>query len=187
LIDSLREVKCSIVDSRFGEIGIVWVGNRKRAKIIRICLPAAIKMIHVIKGAYPDAVSDSVSVIQRVCRKIEDYLNGSPIEFDLDILDESCLYAFQKEVLWAEQKIPYGRISTYGRLALKIGRPCAARAVGTALARNPFPIIIPCHRIIRADGTLGGYQGGIKLKRALLELEGVQFSRSGSVVLEEVW
>lgn len=183
----MRQVKYSIVGSPFGEIGIVWVDNRKGTRIIHVCLPTSIKMIQHMRSTYPSALPDDVPVIRRVCRKMEDYLTGARINFALDILDQSCLYAFQKEVLWAERRIPYGRISTYGRLAIKVGRPRAARAVGTALARNPFPIIIPCHRTVKADGTLGGYQGGIELKRALLELEGVQFNRSGTVVLEKVW
>ncbi len=165
----------------------MWVDNHNGTKIIRVCLPASIKMIQHMRRTYPNSVRDDVSVIRTLCRKMEDYLTGSRISFALDILDESCLYAFQKEVLWAEHRIPYGRISTYGRLALKIGRPRAARAVGTALAQNPFPIIIPCHRIVKADGALGGYQGGSELKRALLKLEGVQFNGSGAVVLDRVW
>jgi len=88
---------------------------------------------------------------------------------------------FQRSVLRAEARIPRGNVSTYNRLAERIGCPHAARAVGNALACNPFPIIIPCHRAVRSDGTLGGYQGGLTMKRALLELEGVTFTTSGRV------
>jgi len=72
-------------------------------------------------------------------------------------------------------------VSTYGRIANHLGIPGGARAVGQALARNPFPIIIPCHRAIGAGGDLGGFQGGAAMKRALLELEGVELSSSGRV------
>ncbi len=186
-IFSTKRIKYRIIGSRFGEIGFVWRDGTRDIKIIRLFLPTSTSMVKRIKKVYPGAVTDNVSLIQRECNKVKKYLGGSRVDFAVDILDESCLYAFQKEVLWMERKIPYGRISTYGRLAAKIGRPGAARAVGTALARNPFPIFIPCHRTIRADGTLGGYQGGIELKRGFLELEGVHCSRSGKVVTADVW
>ncbi|MDD5108101.1 MAG: MGMT family protein [Candidatus Omnitrophica bacterium] len=78
---------------------------------------------------------------------------------------------FQKEVLRAVQAIPRGKVSTYKLIAKQIGRPKAARAVGRALATNPFALVIPCHRVIRSDGSLGGYQGGTKMKQALLRKE----------------
>ncbi|MCU0651108.1 MAG: MGMT family protein [Candidatus Omnitrophica bacterium] len=81
---------------------------------------------------------------------------------------------FQRKVLKAMLSVPRGTTITYKEIAQKIGRPGAARAVGNALANNPFPIIIPCHRAIRSDGTLGGYQGGTKMKRALLKAEGAR-------------
>ena len=78
---------------------------------------------------------------------------------------------FYREV-WRElERIPYGRTISYGRLARRLGKPGAARAVGTANGRNPLPIVIPCHRVIGSDGSLTGYGGGLRFKRALLELE----------------
>ena len=68
--------------------------------------------------------------------------------------------------------MPYGRTETYGSLAAKVGRPKAARAVGTVMNRNPLPIVLPCHRVVGANGSLTGYAGGLHVKRALLELEG---------------
>jgi methylated-DNA-[protein]-cysteine S-methyltransferase len=68
--------------------------------------------------------------------------------------------------------VPYGRTETYGGLARKVGRPRAARAVGTVMHNNPIPIVLPCHRIVGADGSLTGYAGGLDVKRRLLELEG---------------
>jgi methylated-DNA-[protein]-cysteine S-methyltransferase len=69
-------------------------------------------------------------------------------------------------------RVPYGRLETYGSLARRVGRPRAARAVGSAMNRNPIPIVLPCHRIVGANGSLTGYAGGLHVKRALLELEG---------------
>ena len=69
-------------------------------------------------------------------------------------------------------RVPYGQTDTYGHLAAKVGRPRAARAVGMVMNRNPIPIVLPCHRIVGANGSLTGYAGGLHVKRALLELEG---------------
>lgn len=78
---------------------------------------------------------------------------------------------FQNKVLKAVSLIPYGETRTYSDIAKKIRNPKASRAVGSALANNPFPIIIPCHRVIRSDGEIGNYQGGKRMKKFLLELE----------------
>jgi methylated-DNA-[protein]-cysteine S-methyltransferase len=89
---------------------------------------------------------------------------------------------FQQQVLRIEHGVPRGRVTSYQRIAEKLNRPRSARAVGRALAANPFPILIPCHRAIRSDGTLGGFQGGPAMKRALLALEGIEFASNGKVV-----
>jgi methylated-DNA-[protein]-cysteine S-methyltransferase len=95
----------------------------------------------------------------------------SKIPLNMPCLDHCS--KFQQKVLRAASAIPRGKVSTYQRLAKQIGNSKAARSVGRALANNPFPIMIPCHRVIRSDGSLGGYQGGLKMKRALLKKEGV--------------
>ena len=82
--------------------------------------------------------------------------------------------SFQRSVLLATAQIPEGSTCTYAELAAQIGSPHAARAVGNALAQNPLPFLIPCHRVLRSDGKLGGYRFGIALKRALLLSEGVR-------------
>ncbi len=177
-----------MVQLQFGEVGIVWKAKNKDAMITRIFLPESGKKIkYVIKKVYPDAVFGRVPIINKICKKLENFLKGKPIVFSLDNIDFKKLNNFQKKVLLLERQIPYAWVSTYGRLAKKIGVPRASRAVGQALARNPFPIIIPCHRVIKANGSLGGFQGGLKLKRNLLELEGVQFHRKGKVIMDKVW
>ncbi len=80
---------------------------------------------------------------------------------------------FQKDVWGVVSEIPYGEVRTYGWVAAQLGRSKAARAVGRALAENPFPIVVPCHRIVRGDGSLGGFSAGIAWKKALLQLEGI--------------
>jgi methylated-DNA-[protein]-cysteine S-methyltransferase len=86
-------------------------------------------------------------------------------------LDLSGLSPFHRRVLQATRRIPYGRTATYRDLARRVGRPRAARAVGQAMARNPVPLVIPCHRVVAAGGGLGGFSGGLDLKRRLLALE----------------
>ena len=97
---------------------------------------------------------------------------GDAVKFSGLRLDWSRCSGFQRSVLSALARVPRGETITYAQLARKLNRPGAARAVGRALARNPFPIIRPCHRVVRSDGTVGGYAGGPRMKRALLQLEG---------------
>jgi methylated-DNA-[protein]-cysteine S-methyltransferase len=106
-------------------------------------------------------------------KQVRNYLDGHRSSFNLPT-DISIMTEFQQQVLQATQKIPRGRIATYMDIARKIGKPKAARAVGQALGRNPIPIIIPCHRVIASDGSLGGYSGGggLETKAKLLQLEG---------------
>ena len=104
---------------------------------------------------------------------IQRFLTGVDIRFNLDRLRLDQCTPFQQKVLQAEYGIPRGKISTYKRIAKHIGNPKAARAEGNALGSNPFPLVIPCHRAVRSDGTLGGYLGGLEMKQELLRMEGV--------------
>lgn len=104
-------------------------------------------------------------------RQLTEYLEGRRrvFELDLDLRGTD----FQKEVWGAVAAVPYGQTATYGEIAHLIGRPRASRAVGAANGANPIPIVIPCHRVIGADGSLTGYGGGLPTKRRLLALEGL--------------
>ena len=104
-------------------------------------------------------------------RQLDEYFESSRREFDLP-LDRSLIGPFARRVLERTAAIPYGQFSEYNRVAAEAGSPRASRAAGNALARNPIPIVIPCHRVLRAGGGLGGYGGGLDRKRMLLELEG---------------
>jgi methylated-DNA-[protein]-cysteine S-methyltransferase len=106
-----------------------------------------------------------------VRHELEEYFEGTRHSFGLPV-DVHWLPAFHKEVLGELARVPYGETTTYGGLATRIGHPGAARAVGGALNRNPVPIILPCHRVIGASGSLTGYAGGLDRKRMLLQLEG---------------
>jgi methylated-DNA-[protein]-cysteine S-methyltransferase len=105
-----------------------------------------------------------------VRRELDEYFEGRRRTFDLAL--DLRVAPFHEAVLHELARVPYGRTETYGALAAKVGRPKAARAVGTVMNRNPIPIVLPCHRILGANGSLTGYAGGLHVKRALLELEG---------------
>jgi methylated-DNA-[protein]-cysteine S-methyltransferase len=104
-------------------------------------------------------------------RELDEYFEGKRTEFDL-ALDIARVPEFHRVVLGELALVPYGHVTTYGTLAAKVGRPRAARAVGVVMNRNPIPIVLPCHRVIGANGSLTGYGGGLPRKQALLELEG---------------
>jgi methylated-DNA-[protein]-cysteine S-methyltransferase len=130
----------------------------------------------------PRAAEDS-SCLESVVHALSRYFAGERVSFDFE-LDWRSYSRFAKEVWAASLAIPYGCVSTYGGLAERVGRPRAARAVGSALGMNPLPIIVPCHRVIKGDKTLGGYSavGGPRLKEKLLRLEGVRFDGQGKVI-----
>lgn len=104
-------------------------------------------------------------------RELDEYFAGRRRAFDL-ALDLRALPPFTVSVLRELARVPYGETSTYGELASRVGRPRAARAVGTVMNRNRIPIVLPCHRVVGASGDLVGYAGGLERKVALLELEG---------------
>jgi methylated-DNA-[protein]-cysteine S-methyltransferase len=103
-------------------------------------------------------------------RELDDYFAGRLREFDLP-LDRRLMSDFMRRVLSATATIPFGSVSTYGAVAREAGSPRGSRAAGNALGSNPMPIVIPCHRVLHADGGIGGYTGGLDRKRTLLELE----------------
>ena len=109
--------------------------------------------------------------LETPARQLEEYFAGRRHAFDLR-LDFGLTRGFRGEVQRALPSIPYGGTASYGQLAARLGHPKAVRAVGTACATNPLPILLPCHRVLRSDGTLGGYLGGLAAKETLLGLEG---------------
>ena len=172
----------SVVQTEFGGIAVVWRQERARFPVCRIflpnpeCLPADDVGAEFLGAVFRPDMSGGI------CRQIADFLEGKEVVFEAADIDFACVKGFAKRVLTRAAEIPRGRVMTYGGLAASIGVPGGARAVGNALAGNPLPLIFPCHRVIRGDGTLGGFGGGLKLKRALLELEGVSFDRRGRVM-----
>lgn len=113
--------------------------------------------------------------LERAARELEEYFGGRRSRFDIP-LDWGPMPPFQRAVLEATAAVPFGHVDTYAGIARRIGKPKATRAVGNALGRNPIPVIVPCHRVIRSDATLGGYTGGLGIKQHLLRHEGVTIS-----------
>jgi len=131
------------------------------------------------KDRRPDAAAEKhVEPFREVTRQLAAYFEGTLKEFDLELAPQGTPFQLQ---VWEElQRIPYGETISYGELAQRMGNPSASRAVGAANGRNPIPIVIPCHRVIGAGGSLTGFGGGLATKRALLELE--QESRQGKLL-----
>ena len=120
---------------------------------------------------YGSRVLRSSGPIARVHRELDEYLEGKRRTFDLD-LDLRGQPDFYLRVLGELARVEYGETTTYGALAARAGNPKAARAVGTVMNRNPIPIVLPCHRVVGANGSLTGYGGGLHRKELLLRLEG---------------
>ena len=113
----------------------------------------------------------ALGALRRAQRQLARYLSGESrsVDFPVDLSQGS---AFQRRVWLAAKRIPYGRARSYQWIAARVGGKRYARAVGTALGANPVPIIVPCHRVVAQDGSLGGFSGGLRNKRRLLDLEG---------------
>jgi len=180
-------MKRKIIDSTpFGPIGLVWTAAGDGPKVVRVLLSRSKSSAErELAALFPDATPASCAEIEETAAAIEGILEGERIEIPLDVADLGRCGEFQRLVLRAEHRIPRGRVSTYKLIGEYLGRRNGARAVGNALARNPFPLIVPCHRVVRSDGRLGGYQGGVAMKRALLEMEGLTFDRAGRVVCSD--
>lgn len=108
--------------------------------------------------------------LEELAGELGEYFAGNRRRFDVAV-DLTGATSFQREVLQEVREVPYGETATYGELAERLDRSGAGRAVGNALGRNPVPIVIPCHRVVRADGSVGGYTAGSGYKEQLLELE----------------
>lgn len=168
----------------FGPVALIWAGLGGSPKIFRVLLsPPGTSAERLAGELYPEARLGSCREIDLVAAAVLEFLAGKSVAFPIDIAALATRPPFQLAVLRAEHAIPRGRVSTYGLIAAHLGDRNAARAVGNALATNPFPIIVPCHRAVLSGGGLGGFQGGPAMKRALLEREGIAFDEAGRVAV----
>lgn len=172
-----------LLSSALGTFGIIWQETEKGPKAYSVLLPDDRSSVeNLVQIAFADSSHQTCPTITELGERIQSFLVGEAVDFGLDVIALGKCSEFQKRVLLTVHRIPRGWVSTYGRIARSSEVPGGARAVGGALARNPFPIIIPCHRVIRSDGELGGFGGGRRMKQTLLELEGIEFSRSTRVL-----
>lgn len=182
------QLSCCFRRTPFGPVAVLWSVHRDKPKILRVLLSKAGNSAEqLVKAYFSDTALSSCAEVDVVAGQIVEFLTGVDIRFSLDIVRLDLCSRFQQEVLRAEHGIPRGKVSTYQRIARYIGNANGARSIGTALANNPFPIIIPCHRVIRSDGTIGGYQGGLEMKRELLEIEGIVFDDAGRIAVQGIF
>jgi len=148
-----------------GEFGVV----ESNGKIVEVLLPGETMPMDIVLG--------ETKLLLEARRQLEEYLDGERKEFDLPIFYESTDFI---EAVWSSlRNIAYGTTNSYKDIAISVGKPKAARAVGMANNRNPLPIIIPCHRVIGSKGKMVGYAGGLNLKKQLLELERIVCENEG--------
>ena len=157
-----------------------WIGILSSEKgLLRITLPqGSSQEAQQLLSTCTDNAISSPHLFENLARRLIAYFSGYEVLFP-DRLDLSGATTFRREVWEKTRPIPYGQTRSYSWVAEQIGKPGAARAVGQALSRNPLPIIIPCHRVTTADGELGGYSGGLEMKRHLLSLEASHAELSG--------
>lgn len=157
-------VDISTLATPFGEVAVAT----SDALIVRVYLPGA-----TVPAGAPSADS------RRAAEEIAQFLDGTRTHWGVEFAIPEAT-PFRTAVWRALSEIPYGQTRTYGELAAHIGRPGAARAVGTACATNPLPLLVPCHRVVPATGGTGSYAGGTEMKKALLEMERTVSARATS-------
>ena len=169
-------------------MGIVWQNIGGKPQIESICLPCGkAELIAEIKKKFPAINRKEQKMPGKIAMQIAEFYIGRKVKLNFSILNLKKLSGFAAKVLKETCKIPRGKVATYSGVAARIGSPLAARAVGTALANNPFPLVIPCHRVVRSDGSLGGFGGGLKMKKELLAKESVEVSTKGRVAARNLW
>ncbi|ELA08437.1 methylated-DNA--protein-cysteine methyltransferase [Moraxella macacae 0408225] len=149
-------------------IALDWFTQKTKQLLCNLNAQATFFDLDALKNKQTDNLD--TSVLLKTVTQLDEYFKGIRTDFDIE-LDISQGSAFQ-QMVWRELlKIPYGRTISYAKLAQNIGKPTAFRAVANANGQNPISLIIPCHRVIASDGSLGGYTGGVNIKQILLDLE----------------
>jgi methylated-DNA-[protein]-cysteine S-methyltransferase len=169
--EGLLDVAYANVDSPFGPLLLAST----RRGLVRINLPAydPEETLEELAVKVSPRVLEAPAKLDEVQRELDLYFEGKLTEFDLPI-DWQLTGGFRGKVQRAINRIPYGQTRTYTDMARSAGNERAVRAAGTACGSNPIPIVVPCHRVLRSSGSLGGYGGGLPMKEALLKLEGAR-------------
>lgn len=164
------DVTYALTDSPVGPLVLA----RTRAGLVRVSfgLDDPGEVLSDLARRLSPRVIEASRGLDEVRRQLDEYFNGQRRQFDVD-LDWSLTSGFTRKVLEATNRIPFGSVSTYRDVATQAGNPAATRAAGNALGSNPIAIVVPCHRVLRTGGGLGGYGGGLPVKESLLRLEGV--------------
>lgn len=175
--EGLLDVAYTSADSPFGPL---LLASTKRG-LVRVGLPNQNpdELLAELAERVSPRVLEAPAELDEVRRELDLYFAGKLDHFDLP-LDWRLSSGFRQRVLRAIDRIPYGQTRSYTEMARKAGNERAVRAAGTACGSNPIPLVVPCHRVLRASGALGGYGGGLPMKQALLELEGVLDEKSSS-------
>lgn len=163
-----RSVTYRYVDSPVGEL-LVAATERGVVYLAFACEESA-EVLALLNNKIGPATMGTSPVLTLAAAQLDEYFAGARRTFSVPI-DEALTSGFRQRVQRLLTDIPYGATTTYAQLADAAANPKAARAVGSACARNPVPIIVPCHRVLRSDGSLGGYRGGVEAKEMLLRLE----------------
>lgn len=166
--EGLVKVGYDVMDSPLGPLWIA-VGPRGVVGIHYGADPDAREFARITATYGPALLPDPRSC-DRVESELDQYFAHRRTSFDVDV-DLTPLSPFQRRILTATAKVPYGEVTTYREVARRAGNAQASRAAGGALGANPIPIVVPCHRVVATDGSLGGYSGGLDAKRRLLALE----------------
>lgn len=163
------DVEFSIINTTWGAFGMVARAGRLVATFLP--MPEA-NLRKLIGEQFPEA-QEAKRLLPDFRKQVTDYFDGKRVRFSVPV-DLADVPPFRAEVLKACRKIPYGATASYGDLAGAAGNPSAVRAAGGAMAHNPLPLVIPCHRVLRSDGSIGGFSSteGVRQKRRLLALEG---------------
>jgi methylated-DNA-[protein]-cysteine S-methyltransferase len=164
----------ALFETAIGRCGVAWTARG----IARITLPEASEAAsrrRLARDTPGAAEVDPPPAIRDAIERIVSHVGGAPAALDELALDMDGVPAFHREVYEAARRIPSGQTVSYGALARSLGKPGAARAIGQAMGRNPFPIVVPCHRILAANHAPGGFSahGGVETKARLLAAEGV--------------
>jgi methylated-DNA-[protein]-cysteine S-methyltransferase len=154
-------------------IGTIFLGATGEG-LVRVGLPTEDEdavLEELAERISPRVLRAPGAALTQARHQLDEYFEGRRRTFDVD-LDWRLTRGFRREVLRVTAEIPYGRTASYREVATGAGRPAAVRAAGTALATNPLPIVVPCHRVLRTGGAIGSYRGGPAVKARLLRLEG---------------
>ena len=173
------KVYYSRFDSPFGHVFVA--STPKGICLVSFSKITEAKFLSLLRKRFQKDIIRNDKVLANVRKGLLDYFNGCPVRFKVP-LDLSIGTQFQRKVWRKVREIPYGELRSYKWVARSIGRAHASRAVGNAVGRNPVAPIVPCHRVVCSDGTLGGYSSGVAIKKRLLNLEGIIANGSSSLL-----